>query len=162
MSTKLDKEAITGVSGSGVGIAKQRLSLADFFYKDKHATGLQMPILLPSGEDSGETLNIIGPDCDSAVQSGRAYTRAIFALDESLQELEAACKESGNFFEYNTQRSDAVSELNIEFAINIVTGWSFENEFTKESFSELLHQFPGLAQQISDFHTNSREKLYAK
>lgn len=142
---------------------KPRLSLKDFYYADKHAEGSRMAIILPSGEDSSEWLTVRGPDCDESIQAQRAYSRALFALDESMLEMKVQSEASGNFFEYNVQQRDAIKELNIQLACEIVTDWSFDDKpYSKEALTELLHQCPMLTDQISDYHHASREKINQK
>ena len=51
------------------------MRLSDFYFADKHAEGRRMAILMPSGEDSGEWLQVMGPDCDVAVRAGRGGGR---------------------------------------------------------------------------------------
>lgn len=138
------------------------MQLKDFYYADRHAEGTQMPIMLPSGEDSGEWLQVRGPDCDESIKSGRAYTAAIRRLNDSLSELEAKCKAKEDYSEYNDQHGYAVENLNKELAVDLVTGWSFDEPFTKEAFDTLLSQFRGLAEQVSAHHVKSRATLNAK
>ena len=71
------------------------MKLSDFYFAEKHQKGTVMPIPLPNGKDSGEWLQVVGPDCDAAVRAGRAYTRAVYALKDSLSELDDQCKEKG-------------------------------------------------------------------
>lgn len=138
------------------------MNLKDFYFADRHAEGSRMPIMLPNGEDSGEWLQVIGPDCDAAVQAGRAYTMAVQALDDSLADIEAKCKAKEDFSEWNVKRNWGVEPLNKQFAAALVTGWSMDEPFTAEAFSALLDQFRGLAEQVSAHHIKSRDELNAK
>lgn len=138
------------------------MNLKDFYFADRHAEGSRMPIMLPNGEDSGEWLQVIGPDCDAAVQAGRAYTMAVQELDDSLADIEAKCKAKDDFSEWNVKRNWDVEPLNKQFAAALVTGWSMDEPFTAEAFSVLLDQFRGLAEQVSAHHIKSRDELNAK
>ena len=138
------------------------MKLKDFYFADRHETGSRMPILLPDGTDSGEWLQVRGPDCDEAIQAGRAYTLAIQALDDSLTDVEAKCKDKEDFTEWNVKRSWGVEPLNKQLAAALVTGWSMDETFTAAAFTELLDQFRGLAEQVSAHHIKSRDELNAK
>ena len=138
------------------------MNLKDFYFADRHAKGSRMPILLPNGEESGEWLQVIGPDCDAAVLAGRAYTAAIRKLDEDLLPLEKECEALGNYAKYNDQRSYRVEDLNKQLAQELVIGWSFDDEFSKEALAELINQYRGLAMAVAEHHTKSREQLSVK
>ena len=138
------------------------MNLKDFYFADRHAAGSKMPILLPNGEDSGEWLQVMGPDCDASIRAGRAYTAAYRAHQDELAPLEAKCKAKEDWTEYNEQINYRAEELNKQLAVEIVTGWSFSDAFTKEALRELLNQYRGLAQAIGKHHTESRAALSAK
>lgn len=138
------------------------MELKDFFFADKHAAGTRMPILLPSGEDSGEWLQVVGPDCDQAIRAGRAYTAAVRRVDEELAPLDKECEAINNWSRYNDERSYRIEDLNKQLAAELVTAWSFDNPFSKEALSELLNQYRGLANAVAEHHTNSRKELSEK
>lgn len=141
---------------------KPRLKLSDFYFADKHAAGSKMPIVLPSGEDSGEWLQVRGPDCDDSVKASRAYTRALFAVDDQLAGLKSEAETSKNWYNYNVAKEDNTRDLNIEFISEIVIGWSLDEEFNHENLRCLLLQFPGLIDQVTRHHAAMREELSAK
>ncbi len=138
------------------------MNLKDFYFADKHEAGSKMPIMLPDGTDSGEWLQVRGPDCDASINAGRAYTRAVQALNDNLQSLEEKCKAKADFTEWNTQHAWAVEPLNKQLALELVSGWSMDEPFTAAAFTELLSQFRGLAEQVSAHHIKSRDELNAK
>lgn len=138
------------------------MKLSDFYFADKNEAGTLMPILLPSGEDSGEWLQVIGPDCDAAIKAGRAYTTAYRRLQDSLSALDAQCKEKGDWTEYNEQLNYGVEPLNIALAGELVTAWSFDDAFSKEAVVTLLKQYRGLAEAVAKHHAASREELAKK
>lgn len=142
---------------------QKRLSLSDFFYADMNEAGTTMPILLPSGKESGEWLQVRGPDCDESIRAGRAYAAAYRAIQDDLLPLDEKCKAKNDWSEYNEAINHRMEPLNKDFAIEVVTGWSFdEEEFSTEAFRNLLNQYRGLAEMVSKHHTKSRDKLYAK
>lgn len=138
------------------------MKLSDFYFADKHAEGRRMPILLPSGEDSGEWLQVMGPDCDAAVRAGRAFVSANFALKEQLEELDAKCKAKNDWTEYNAKYNWMAEDLNQQLAVEVVTGWSFDDAFSKEALAALLGQYRGLAEEVVKYHTKLREELSVK
>lgn len=144
------------------------MKLEDFYFADKHEAGSRMPIMLPNGEDSGEWLQVRGPDCDESISAGRAYTAAVRAVDNELEALEKACAAKENWAEYNDQRGYRVEDLNRQLAVKLVTGWSFTHEdgtpepFTTEAFLKLLSKFRELTTQVNDHHIKSRAELNAK
>ncbi|MGL5904197.1 MAG: hypothetical protein ACRCZO_16060 [Cetobacterium sp.] len=145
------------------------MELKDFFFADKHAAGTIMPILLPSGEDSGEWLRVIGPACDDGVRAGRDYHRAYYALKDELAPLDAECKAKENWAEYNAEMNWRADELNDQLALAVVTGWSMTlagtkepQPFTKEALADLLRQYKGLGTAIAKHFNDSRKSLAEK
>lgn len=138
------------------------MKLSDFYFADRHASGVDMPILLPNGEPSGETLRVMGPDCDASIQAGRAYTAAIRQMDEGLAPLAKECEELDNWAKLNDQRGYLVENLNKQLAIELVTGWSMDDEFNKEALAELFRQYRGLSEEVLKFHASSRAILAEK
>lgn len=138
------------------------MKLTDFYFEEKALVGSRMAILLPDGTDSGEWLNIVSPESDIAVKAGRAFLFAYRHKVDELAPVEAKCKESGDFIEYNIAMNDASSDLNKQMAIEIVNGWSFTEEFSKEALSLLLDQYNALGTHIADFHNAQRKALQEK
>lgn len=138
------------------------MNLKDFYFADRHAAGTKMPILLPSGKDSGEWLQVRGPDCDEAIKAGRAYTSALRQIDIDLAELEKECEAAQNYTRWNEQRGWLVEDLNRQLAAELVCGWSFDDKFSTDAVAELLRQYRGLAEAVAKHHTESRAVLSAK
>lgn len=138
------------------------MKLSDFYFADRHAAGTKMPILLPSGEDSGEWLSVMGPDCNPAIKAGRAYIAAIRAVENDLRPLFDASKATGDYREYNEKYSFQIEDLNRQFAAEIVVGWSFDNAFSKEAVEELLGQYRALTDAVLAHHKDSRDVLQGK
>lgn len=138
------------------------MGLKDFFFADKHAAGTVMPILLPSGEDSGEWLRVIGPACDDGVRAGRDYHRAYSAIKEELAQLDAECKEKNDWTRYNAEMNWRADELNDALALAVVTGWSFDEPFSKDAFETLLKQYKGLGTMVAKHFHESRKSLSEK
>lgn len=138
------------------------MNLKDFYFADRHLEGSRMPIMLPSGKDSGEWLQVIGPDCDAAIKAGRAYTAAVRKVDDDLAPLDKECEAKGNYASYNDQRGYLIEDLNRQLAAALVLGWSFDDAFSPEALAELLKQYRGLAEAVAKHHTESRAALSEK
>ena len=138
------------------------MKLTDFYFADKNEAGTMMPILLPSGEDSGEWLQVMGPDCDAAIKAGREYTSAYRRLQDAMSDLDKACKEKEDWTEYNEQLHYRVEPLNRALAEELVIGWSFDDEFSQGAVRTLLSQYRGLSEAVVKHHTASRAELAKK
>lgn len=138
------------------------MELKDFFFADKHAAGTVMPILLPSGEDSGEWLRVIGPACDDGVRAGRDFHRAYSAIKEELAQLDTESKEKNDWTRYNAEMNWRADELNDALALAVVTGWSFDEPFSKDAFETLLKQYKGLGTMVAKHFHESRKSLSEK
>lgn len=138
------------------------MQLKDFFFADKHAAGTVMPIPLPNGEDSGEWLRVVGPASDVGVQAGRDYHRAYFAVKEELAPLDAECKEKNDWTRYNAEYNWRADELNDALAVAVVTGWSFDEPFSKDALQKLLNEYKGLGTIVAKHFNDSRKSLSEK
>ncbi|ATE85639.1 putative tail assembly chaperone [Salmonella phage St162] len=138
------------------------MELKDFFFADKHAAGTLMPIPLPSGEDSGEWLRVVGPASDVGVKAGRDYHRAYFAIKEELSELDQKCKDKNDWSQYNAEFNWRADELNDALAIAVVTGWSFDESFSKDVLKKLLNEYKGLGTVVAKHFHDSRKSLMEK
>lgn len=141
---------------------KKKLSLRDFYFEDKYAEGDKMPIKLPSGEDSGEWLSVSSPKSDIAVKAMRSYLRKYREITAELDPLKVKCEEESDFTEYNISISERCAMLNHHLAVELVSGWSFDEAFSKESLSNLLSQYKELANHVVDFHSEKRNELAEK
>lgn len=138
------------------------MELKDFFFASKHAAGTIMPILLPDGSDSGEWLRVIGPACDDGVRAGRDYARAYQIIREELAPLDAECKERGDWSKYNAEMNWKADELNNSLALEVVTGWSFDEAFDKENLKTLLNEYKGLGTMVVKHFHESKQALTEK
>ena len=134
------------------------MKLQDFYFQDQALIGEHMAIPLQNGEDSGEWLNVVSPSADVSERAHRAFYAGYKAINEKFAPL----KESGDDTEYVIAMNDAFSELNRQLALEIVNGWSFEEEFTKEALANLLYQYKPLANMIASFHAEQRKSQQEK
>lgn len=138
------------------------MKLTDFYFEDKAQIGSHMGIPLPDGTESGEWLNVVAPDADAAVKAGRAFMLAYLRIQDDLKPLEEKCKASNNMTEYHIAINNAAADLNRQMAEEIVNGWSFDEEFTKEGLKNLLLQYRSLGDVVAAFHTAQKKELEAK
>lgn len=138
------------------------MKLTDFFYTSAHERGTLMPIITPGGEDTGETLTVRGPGADKSELAGRAYSRAALTVSEELKPLYDQCEASGDFRPYNIEYAAKIRELNDVMALELVTGWSLEDEFSTEALANLLKEFKGLSAAIVAHHTKTKVELSEK
>jgi len=134
------------------------MKLSDFYFEDKAQIGARMPIPLPDGTDSGEWLNIVGPEADAAIKAGRAFWFAYTVTRAELEHL----RDDGENIQYIAALNDACTDLNREYALELVNGWSFDEPFTKEALAGLLSQYRTLGNHVADFHSKQRQELQAK
>lgn len=138
------------------------MKLSDFYFEDKAQAGTKMPILLPNGDDSGEWLNVVLPSADAAAKAGRAFLFAYQAVVSELEPLKAECEAGNDMTRYAVLLNDKCSDLNRQMAAEIVNGWSFEEEFSKEAFENLLRQYPALGNMVAGYQSQQRQALQAK
>lgn len=138
------------------------MKLTDFYFEEKAQIGSRMPIPLPNGEDSGEWLNVVSPDADVAVRAGRAFMLAYLRIQDDLKPLEEKCKAKDNMTEYHIAVNNAAADLNRQMAAEIVNGWSFDEEFSKEALQNLLSQYRELGDVVAGYHTKQKKDLEAK
>lgn len=157
-----DYPDVVGADSSSEAKKKPKLKLSDFYFKDKHTDGTHMPILLPNGEDSGEWLVVVGPESDIGIKNARAFTAALRVMTAEHKALHDKATEEKDFTEYNLATADQLLDLQMQFAANVVTGWSLEEEFTPEALDTLLHQYKALTGMIAAHHQKTNDILTAK
>lgn len=142
--------------------AKPKLKLSDFYFKDKHTDGTRMPIILPNGEDSGEWLVVVGPESDIGIKNSRAFTAALRIMTAQYKDLHEKAIIEKDFTEYNLATADELLDLQMQFAANMVKGWSLEEEFTPKALDTLLHQYKALTGMIAAHHQKTNDILTEK
>lgn len=124
---------------------KDKLPIDAFFTREKANDGISVPLLLPDGSDSGESLTIRGVDSDHfrKAQVERSKKNLII-----LQLPEA---------EQQAARDTADTELLAE----LVGGWTMETEFTTENVVKLLTESPAIRGLVDSTSAN-RASFFAK
>ena len=138
------------------------MKLSDFYYEAAAEKGARMPIPLKDGTDSGEWLNVVSPEADVAVKAMRAFTLAYRASLGKLKPLRDKCEELKDFSEYNIKMEDAATDLNRQLALELVNGWSLDDEFNTENLNTLFSQYKRLAEHVVVFHNEQLHQLQEK
>ncbi len=124
---------------------KPKTKIDAFFTRAKANEGIDMPLLLPDGTDSGETMHILGVDSDAfrkaTVEKSREMTR-ILTLPED-------------------ERHEAHDKANAVLLASLVTGWTLETPFTTENVVKLLLESRTVAEQVDSLAAD-RARFFAK
>ena len=57
---------------------------------------------------------------------------------------------------------DAATDLNRQLALELVNGWSLDDEFNKENLNTLFSQYKRLAEHVVVFHNEQLHQLQEK
>lgn len=127
------------------------MKLADLI-KKAEGSEHSFEIKLPDGEPAGNSLTLKPVDSDEVRISQARYVRLMNTFDKKFEaenaELKAECEEAKDFAEYNIKHSLAIGIVHKAFALELVSGWDFDDEFTEESLGALLTAWPALSLQI--------------
>lgn len=132
------------------------MQLSDFYFESKAVEGTHMPIPLPNGVDSGEWLNVMEPSADVAQKANWAF---LFAYQAKIEELEPL---KGDKTRYAVTLNEACEELNLQLALEVVNGWSFDEPFSRDALAELFRQYKSLANVVAGYQSERRKALQAK
>lgn len=132
------------------------MQLTDFYFESKAVEGTHMVIPLPNGQDSGEWLNVIEPSADAAQKANMAF---LFAYQAKIAELEPLKKDKTK---YAVLLNEACEALNLQLAMEVVNGWSFDEPFSREALAELLRQYKALANVVAAYQSDRRKALQEK
>jgi len=132
-------------------------SKSAFFTRGGSNTGVRVPIRLPNGDESDEWLNVLGIDSDQwreayAEAKRAAITIATLGKDENGKEAPEA----------RDVRRKALREEELKLDASLVSGWSFQEECTRETVIELLREAPYLVQIIDNVSSDRARFLGVK
>ena len=119
---------------------------SDFFTRAKANEGERMPLSLPDGTPTDEWLQIRGLDSDEFRRAMDEFRRELLALAAVKDEAERAEKTE-------------VARLRLNAAL--VSGWSFEAEFSEASVLEFLRESPYIAAEVDRF-ASDRRRFFGK
>lgn len=100
-----------------------------FFTREKSNEGIKLPLPLPNGMPSGDHLVIVGKYSDLYREN---------EADMKRRAVEICSK----YPDDKKKRTAYLHKLEVEFLASLVTGWSFEVEFTKKNIETLLREAP--------------------
>ena len=108
-------------------------SISDFYTRTKANTGQRVYLLGPDRSPTEQWIHILHTDSD-------AYRNSI---SETLQKIAATAAIADE-----AARKAAQAELSSEAMAALVTGWSFDEECTRENVKQLLKEAPYIADLI--------------
>lgn len=111
------------------------MSLDKFYTREISSKGIPLPLPLPNGLPSGDSLTIVGKYSDK------------FRIGEAEMKREAIAVAS-KYQEDKVKMTKALDEVEITFLSSLVIGWSFEVEFTKKNVEKLLYNAPQIRELI--------------
>lgn len=120
--------------------------LTDFFIREKANEGIDVPLALPNGEDSGHTICVRGIDSDhfkkAQVTRSRQNLR-ILAIENEEEQLA------------ETEKADTA------LLSSLVAGWSFPEEFNETYVVQLLTENP-VIRSLVDGTAAKRSAFFGK
>ncbi|WP_045158752.1 phage tail assembly chaperone [Stutzerimonas stutzeri] len=119
---------------------------SDFFTRAKANEGERMPLSLPDGTPTDEWLLIRGVDSDEFRLAMDEFRRELLAL--------AALKDEKD-------RADKTQAAQLKLNAALVSGWSFEAEFSDAALLEFLREAPYVAAEVDRF-ASDRRRFFGK
>ena len=143
------------------------MNLADLFNAATSSTN-SFEVLKSDGSPSGHRITLQAHTDKDVILASARYNRVLMSMLEKFDadnaELKAECEAAKNFTEYNLKLDFELQELRQAFAAELVSGWDFDNAFSKEELAKVLGAFIGehaLHKQILDAY-NSMVAEHAK
>ena len=144
------------------------MNLADLFNAAASSTN-SFDVLKSDGTPSGHRITLKAHTDKDVILASARYNRVLMVMlerfDADNAELKAECEAAKNFTEYNLKLDFELQELRQAFATELVSGWDFDNAFTKEELAKVLAAFTGehaLAKQILDAYNAMVESAAKK
>lgn len=120
--------------------------LTDFFIRERANDGIDVPLALPSGEDSGHTIRIRGIDSDHFKKAQVIRSRdniRLLAIESEEEQLA------------ETEKADTL------LLASLVAGWSFAEEVTETNVVKLLTENP-VIRSLVDGTAAKRSAFFGK
>ena len=143
------------------------MNLADLFNAATSSAN-SFEVLKSDGTQSGHRITLKAHTDKDVILASARYNRVLMSMLEKFDadnaELKAECEAAKNFTEYNLKLDFELQELRQAFAAELVSGWDFDNAFTKDELVKVLGAFIGehaLHKQILDAY-NSLVSEHAK
>ena len=132
------------------------MNLADIFNAATSSAN-SFEVLKSDGTPSGNRITLKAHTDKDVILASARYNRVLMSMLEKFDadnaDLKAECEAAKNFTEYNLKLDFELQELRQAFAAELVSGWDFDNEFTKDELVKVLSSFTGefaLHKQILD------------
>ena len=126
-------------------------------------------VVKSDGSMSGHHITLKSHTDKDAILASARYNRVLKVLLDKFEsdnaELKAECEAAKNFTEYNFKLDFELQDLRQAFAAELVSGWDFDNAFSKEELAKVLTAFTGehaLAKQILDAYNAMVESAAKK
>jgi len=118
--------------------------MEQFYTRDKANEGVTLPLSLPNGDMTEESLTILGIDSDDFKRANTEEQRKI----STTLEIAAKIDDDEERLAFVTKR-EADSKLIILAAL--IKAWSFEEECTEENKINFLRNAPQIADAINSY-----------
>lgn len=141
------------------------MKIADFNVKPTSMLSHTISIVLDNGEDTGETITLVGPETNAAVKASREFILAYRGIEYALEELKEKCSKlgkEGDFTEYNFAKQDRLEVINRAMAVGLVESWSLEDECVPANVEALMQAHGSLVSAIVSAHAEAKAKLTEK
>ena len=144
------------------------MNLADLFNAATSSAN-SFDVLKSDGTPSGHHITLKAHTDKDVILASARYNRVLMVMlerfDADNAELKVECEAAKNFTEYNLKLDFELQELRQAFAAELVSGWDFDNAFSKEELAKVLAAFIGehaLHKQIIDAYNAMVESASKK
>ena len=116
--------------------------MQEFFTRGIANEGVKLPLSYPDGTLSEHWIIVRGIDSDEFRRVEALSKRKAVALSQITDE---------------TERDQAISDIETECVAALVAGWSMDDEYTHENIIKLLTEAPQIANAINIFAARRKE-----
>lgn len=118
------------------------MNLSDLYQKETAPESRKFEVIRSDGTPSGHHITLINPSSAKAASVAfmfdSALNRRMKKYEEEKKALREECEAAANFSEYNIGFEMACQDLRDAFAMEVVDGWDFDNEFTPEALKAAI------------------------
>ena len=121
------------------------MNLSDLYQASVGESDRKFEVLRSDGAESGHHITLIDPASDKAAKAvfmlGAAEREKLEKFKADNAELESDCKEIGNYTAFNLNFEACCQDLRDAFCLEIVEGWGFENEFSRDELLKAIKNY---------------------
>lgn len=121
------------------------MNLKDLYSAEVAAESRQFEVLRSDGSLSGHHITLIDPTSAKAANIAfmfeAASDRRAKKYNAEQKELLEECRVAENFSEFNLGFELACQDLRDAFALEVVEGWDFDNEFSQEALKGAIEAY---------------------